>query len=85
MRRLKRMGRKFVSAALALTMTLGLVATGNIANITQVKAASALESNDFLKVNGTQIRKSKGSGDVVYLRGTNAGGWLVQENWINPT
>lgn len=27
MRRLKRMGRKFVSAALALTMTLGLVAT----------------------------------------------------------
>ena len=79
------MGRKFVSAALALTMTLGLVATGNIANITQVKAASALESNDFLKVNGTQIRKSKGSGDVVYLRGTNAGGWLVQENWMNPT
>ena len=60
MRRLKRMGRKFVSAALALTMTLGLVATGNIANITQVKAASALESNDFLKVNGTQIRKIKG-------------------------
>ena len=85
MRRLKRMGRKFVSAALALTMTLGLIATGNIANITQVKAASALESNDFLKVNGTQIRKSKGSGDVVYLRGTNAGGWLVQENWMNPT
>ena len=85
MRRLKRMGRKFVSAALALTMTLGLVATGNIANITQVKAASALGLNDFLKVNGTQIRKSKGSGDVVYLRGTNAGGWLVRENWMNPT
>ena len=85
MRRLKRMGRKFVSAALALTMTLGLIATGNFATITQVKAASALGSNDFLKVNGTQIRKSKGSGDVVYLRGTNAGGWLVQENWMNPT
>ena len=85
MRRLKRMGRKFVSVALALTMTLGLIATGNFATITQVKAASALGSNDFLKVNGTQIRKSKGSGDVVYLRGTNAGGWLVQENWMNPT
>lgn len=79
------MGRKFVSVALALTMTLGLIATGNFATITQVKAASALGSNDFLKVNGTQIRKSKGSGDVVYLRGTNAGGWLVQENWMNPT
>lgn len=60
MRRLKRMGRKFVSVALALTMTLGLIATGNFATITQVKAASALGSNDFLKVNGTQIRKSKG-------------------------
>ena len=27
----------------------------------------------------------KGSGDTVYLRGTNAGGWLVQESWMNPT
>ena len=38
-----------------------------------------------MKVNGTQIRKQKGTGDIVYLRGTNAGGWLVQENWMNPT
>ena len=38
-----------------------------------------------MKVNGTQIRKQKGTGDIVYLRGTNAGGWLVQEDWMNPT
>ena len=59
--------------------------SGKITGITQVSAREALGSNDFLKVNGTQIRKQKGTGDIVYLRGTNAGGWLVQEDWMNPT
>ena len=66
-------------------MTFSMAISGKITGITQVSAREALGSNDFLKVNGTQIRKQKGKGDVVYLRGTNAGGWLVQENWMNPT
>ena len=26
-----------------------------------------------------------GGGNVVHLRGVNAGGWLVQESWMNNT
>ena len=77
--------RKLVSMLLVFAMTFSMAISGKITDITQVSAREALGSNDFLKVNGTQIRKQKGTGDVVYLRGTNAGGWLVQENWMNPT
>ena len=77
--------RKLVSMLLVFAMTFSMAISEKITGITQVSAREALGSNDFLKVNGTQIRKQKGTGDVVYLRGTNAGGWLVQENWMNPT
>ena len=77
--------RKLISMLLVFAMTFSMAISGKITGITQVSAREALGSNDFLKVNGTQIRKQKGTGDVVYLRGTNAGGWLVQENWMNPT
>ena len=77
--------RKLVSMLLVFAMTFSMAISGKITGITQVSAREALGSNDFLKVNGTQIRKQKGTGDVVYLRGINAGGWLVQENWMNPT
>ena len=77
--------RKLVSMLLVFAMTFSMTISGKITGITQVSAREALGSNDFLKVNGTQIRKQKGTGDIVYLRGTNAGGWLVQEDWMNPT
>ena len=71
--------KKLVSMLLVFAMTFSVAISGKIT------AREALGSNDFLKVNGTQIRKQKGTGDIVYLRGTNAGGWLVQEDWMNPT
>ena len=77
--------KKLVSMLLVFAMTFSMAISGKITGITQVSAREALGSNDFLKVNGTQIRKQKGTGDIVYLRGTNAGGWLVQEDWMNPT
>lgn len=77
--------KKLVSMLLVFAMTFSVAISGKITGITQVSAREALGSNDFLKVNGTQIRKQKGTGDIVYLRGTNAGGWLVQEDWMNPT
>ncbi|MDO3409321.1 cellulase family glycosylhydrolase [Saccharibacillus sp. CPCC 101409] len=72
--------------ALAAVLLIGLMlsGTGSLGSH-PVKAASRIADADFLKTNGTTIRKNKGSGDTVYLRGTNAGGWLVQENWMNPT
>ena len=50
-----------------------------------VKAATAFGSNDFLKVNGTQIKNRSGNGNTIYLRGVNAGGLFVKEDWQNST
>ncbi len=50
-----------------------------------LKAEAAISSSDFLKANGKVLRNNYGNGDVVYLRGTNAGGYLVQEFWMTPT
>ena len=81
----KKIIRKVLSVVLSMAMIISMLYTGTFAPEKEVYAGSALGSADFLKTNGTQIRKNYGSGDVVYLRGTNAGGWLVQENWMNPT
>ena len=52
---------------------------------TTLKAEAAISNSDFLKANGTVLRNNYGNGDVVTLRGTNAGGYLVQEFWMTPT
>lgn len=48
-------------------------------------AEAAVVKSDFLKANGKVLRNNYGNGDTVYLRGTNAGGYLVQEFWMTPT
>lgn len=83
--RKKLVGKKLLSALLSIAMIAGMTFTGGVTGEKKVKAASAFTSADFLKTNGTTIRKASGSGEIVYLRGTNAGGWLVQEDWMNPT
>lgn len=40
--------------------------------------------SNFLRTDGKVIRDNFGKGDEVILRGTNAGGWLVTENWQCP-
>lgn len=44
--------------------------------------ASQIGNSDFLKTDGKVLKNNYGSGDVVYLRGTNAGGYLLQEFWM---
>lgn len=41
--------------------------------------------NPFLKADGKVLRDAAGTGDVVQLKGTNAGGYLFQEFWMTPT
>lgn len=41
--------------------------------------------NPMLKADGKVLRDNAGAGDVVQLRGTNAGGYLFQEFWMTPT
>ncbi|WP_310605599.1 chitobiase/beta-hexosaminidase C-terminal domain-containing protein [Anaerosporobacter sp.] len=40
--------------------------------------------SNFLQADGKVIRNNYGKGDEVVLRGTNAGGWLVTEDWQCP-
>lgn len=40
--------------------------------------------SNFLKVNGRVVRNQNGTGDPVYLRGVNLGGWQVHESWMSP-
>ncbi len=47
--------------------------------------STAISSSDFLKTSGEYVKNNYGTGNNVYLRGTNAGGWLVQESWMCPT
>src|SRR5574344_2275439 len=37
---------------------------------------------DYLKASGERLRNNYGFGDVVTLRGTNIGGYLVVEQWM---
>ena len=41
-----------------------------------------IRETDFLKADGKLLRKNYGTGEVTYLRGTNAGGYLLQEFWM---
>ncbi|MCR5755129.1 MAG: cellulase family glycosylhydrolase, partial [Acetatifactor sp.] len=50
-----------------------------------LKAEAAISGSDFLKASGKVLRNNYGNGNVVNLRGTNAGGYLVQEFWMTPT
>ena len=49
------------------------------------EAQAAIVSSGFLKADGKLIRDNYGTGNVVNLRGTNAGGYLLQEFWMCPT
>lgn len=48
-------------------------------------ANKSLSNKDFLKVKDKVIRDDFGNGNIVALRGINAGGYLLQELWMTPT
>ncbi|MCH5156800.1 MAG: cellulase family glycosylhydrolase [Clostridiales bacterium] len=53
-----------------------------IMKLVVVAQSGQLRQNDYLKVNGADVRKNYGQGDTVMLRGTNAGGLMVSEQWM---
>lgn len=44
-----------------------------------------IKSQSFLKASGKVLKDNFGNGNDVYLRGTNAGGYMLQEFWMCPT
>lgn len=43
-----------------------------------------IQASDFLMTNGEDIKKERGVGETVYLRGVNAGNYLLVEEWMSP-
>lgn len=75
--------RNRFSSLFALVIILSLLFSSSPAM--QARAATnALGSSDFLKANGQVLRNNYGNGAIVNLRGTNLGGWLLQEGWMSP-
>ncbi|NJP35389.1 discoidin domain-containing protein [Micromonospora thermarum] len=69
---------------LLLALALTLVAPAAAVITTAAPAQAGLGAGDFLKADGTVLRRASGTGDVVTLRGTNLGGWLTYEDWMSP-
>lgn len=80
------MKQKIISILMVFCMIFGLTTT-NIANEAEkVQAASgAITQSDFIKAKGKYLYKNYGNGDALILRGTNAGGYMLQEFWMCPT
>ncbi|WP_310603013.1 glycosyl hydrolase family 18 protein [Anaerosporobacter sp.] len=77
---------RLLKALLAIVLCITMLPFNLTPQIKKAKAASTgFTEDDFLKTNGTTIRNLSGQGETIYLRGTNAGGWLVQESWMNPS
>lgn len=64
---------------------LHLIATMLMILSTAVATAAPITDTDFIKAKGRNLRKNKGTGEIVQLKGTNLGGWLIQEFWMTPT
>lgn len=79
------MKRKFISILMTLCMLFGLFGVDLTYNSNEAQAAGAITQSDFLKAKGKYLYTNYGNGEAVVLRGTNAGGYLVQEFWMTPT
>lgn len=66
---------------LLIFSVLTLLATA-IISMNKVKG---MTDKDFLKANGKDLCRDYGKGSIVNLRGTNVGGWLIQEFWMTRT
>lgn len=75
---------KVVRAVVAAVVAL--VSGGAVADVAHGGPDRSSQAADprFLKADGPVLRNRSGTGDVVALRGTNLGGWLLQEGWMSP-
>ncbi|GEM_PF-146773 len=68
-----------LSIVLSAAILFSVILPGPVASY-----AADFTSSDFLKTSGTVIKNNYGTGEIVELRGTNLGGWLMQEDWLSP-
>jgi len=88
MRKITEIGKKALAVVMSICVTAGLfsgIEIGTNVQVVEAAPATGFTQYDFLKCNGTYIKNNYGQGSNVYLRGTNAGNWLVQESWMSST
>lgn len=73
-----------ITVSAAMTIKAIAVKGGTISDVVTFNYTINTAASNFLKADGKLIRNNYGTGDKVILRGTNAGGWLVTENWMSP-
>lgn len=53
--------------------------------VSDIKREEKIVENPFLKAEGKVLKDNSGKGELVQLKGINAGGYLLQEFWMTPT
>ncbi|MBQ9887081.1 MAG: cellulase family glycosylhydrolase [Lachnospiraceae bacterium] len=76
------MFKRIISVLAVVCMVIGCAGC-SVSGGSQKNAG--LSESDFLKASGKYLCKKSGEGEAVLLRGTNSGGWFVQEFWMCTT
>ncbi|WP_026521329.1 cellulase family glycosylhydrolase [Butyrivibrio sp. VCB2001] len=71
--------------AFALSAVLAMGAPGMTVMAEEGEALEETGGSAFIKADGKNLRTNYGQGDIINLRGTNAGGYLLQEFWMTPS
>ncbi len=78
--------KKRGSRALAIVLSAATAITApGISAIAETEAPEQAQTLSFIKADGKNLRTQSGQGDIINLRGTNAGGYLLQEFWMTPS
>ena len=71
--------------AFALSAVLAMGAPCMTVMAEEGEALEETGGSAFIKADGKNLRTNYGQGDIINLRGTNAGGYLLQEFWMTPS
>lgn len=77
-------GVKMLKKSKTLSLMITLLILLGMFLVHPITTKAAIGTSGFLKTNGTLIKDNYGNGQVVNLRGTNLGGWMLQEGWMSP-
>ena len=82
----KKVVRMFIAMSVAFIISFGGCLGADVHQTDDTTVDSTVigmfKQDDYLKVDGTEIKCKYGRGDTVMLRGTNAGGYLIMEQWM---
>lgn len=77
-------GVKMLKKSKTLSLMITFLILLGMFLVPPITTKAAIGTSGFLKTNGTLIKDNYGNGQVVNLRGTNLGGWMLQEGWMSP-